>query len=65
MRLIDADDFFRNYPELAIEPYINAPTVKTYTEEEVQEIREEVAKQFINNERPKGEVNNDNKSEKI
>ena len=27
MRLIDADDFFRNYPELAIEPYINAPTV--------------------------------------
>ena len=27
MRLIDADDFFRNYPELAIEPYINTPTV--------------------------------------
>ena len=27
MRLIDADEFFRNYPELAIEPYINAPTV--------------------------------------
>ena len=28
MRLIDADEFFRNYPELAIEPYINAPTVE-------------------------------------
>ena len=27
MRLIDADEFFENYPELAIEPYINAPTV--------------------------------------
>lgn len=27
-RLIDADDFFRTFPELAIEPYINAPTVK-------------------------------------
>lgn len=26
-RLIDADEFFENYPELAIEPYINAPTV--------------------------------------
>lgn len=29
MRLIDADAFFENYPELAIEPYINAPTVET------------------------------------
>lgn len=28
-RLIDADDFFRTFPELAIEPYINAPTVDT------------------------------------
>lgn len=28
MRLIDADEFFENYPELAIEPYINAPTVE-------------------------------------
>ncbi len=28
MRAIDADEFFRNYPELAIEPYINAPTVE-------------------------------------
>lgn len=27
-RLIDADDFFRTFPELAIEPYINAPTVE-------------------------------------
>ena len=27
IRLIDADEFFENYPELAIEPYINAPTV--------------------------------------
>ena len=26
-RLIDADDFFRTFPELAIEPYINAPTI--------------------------------------
>lgn len=26
-RLIDADDFFRTFPELAIDPYINAPTV--------------------------------------
>lgn len=29
-RLIDADEFFENYPELAIEPYINAPTVNPY-----------------------------------
>lgn len=28
MRLIDADEFFKNFPELAIEPYINAPTVE-------------------------------------
>jgi hypothetical protein len=28
MRLIDADEFFENYPELAIEPYINVPTVE-------------------------------------
>ena len=27
MRLIDADAFFRDFPELDIEPYINAPTV--------------------------------------
>lgn len=27
-RLIDADDFFRVFPELAIEPYINATTVE-------------------------------------
>lgn len=27
MRLIDADEFFKNFPELAIEPYIDAPTV--------------------------------------
>jgi hypothetical protein len=26
-RLIDADDFFCEYPELAQEPYIHAPTV--------------------------------------
>ena len=29
MRLFNADEFFKNYPELAIEPYINAPIVKT------------------------------------
>ena len=28
MRLIDADAFFRDFPELDIEPYINAPTVE-------------------------------------
>lgn len=27
-RLIDADDFFRTFSELAIEPYINAPTIE-------------------------------------
>lgn len=27
-RLINADDFFRTFPELAIEPYINAPTIE-------------------------------------
>jgi hypothetical protein len=26
-RLFDADEFFKNYPELDIEPYNNAPTV--------------------------------------
>lgn len=31
-RLIDADDFFRNYPELDIEPYNNAPTVDGFFE---------------------------------
>ena len=52
MRLIDADKL---YPDrmtkdgLAISQsqIANAPTVKAYTEEEVQEIREEVVKQFI------------------
>lgn len=34
MRLIDADEFFKNYPELAIEPYINAPTVEAKTTED-------------------------------
>ena len=33
----------------------NAPTINTYTEEEVQEIRRKVARQFISNKRPKGE----------
>lgn len=28
MRLIDADEFFKNYPELDIEPYNNAPTIE-------------------------------------
>lgn len=36
MRLIDADAFFRNFPELAIEPYINAPTV------DVEQIKSEL-----------------------
>lgn len=27
-RYIDADEFFKNFPELAIEPYIDAPTVE-------------------------------------
>jgi len=28
MRIIDADDFFRTFPELDIEPYNNFPTVE-------------------------------------
>lgn len=39
-RLIDADDFFRTFPELAIEPYINAPTV---SKKELQKIFYETA----------------------
>ena len=41
----------------------NAPTINTYTEEEVQEIRRKVARQFIINKRPQGAwivVNQDN-----
>lgn len=36
-RLIDADDLYREYREIAIEPYINAPTIIEATESEPQE----------------------------
>ena len=38
MRLIDADDFFQRFPELAIEPYINAPTVECPQGEWVEKV---------------------------
>lgn len=49
-------------PKLAVDDVLKlidtAPTVEAYTEEEVQEIREEVAKEFIaNSKRPKGDWN--------
>ena len=62
MRPIDADEFFRNYPELAIEPYINAPTVEAFTEEDIkQTIKEnfDIGYEMAKNkyERPQGEWN--------
>ena len=64
MRLIDADAFFNEFPELAIEPYINAPTVEL-TETEIQEVLDKrcmtaVANEYLvalhgKPERPQGE----------
>lgn len=39
-RLIDADDFFCEYPELAKEPYIYAPTVIEADKDESEEVWE-------------------------
>lgn len=57
MRLIDADEFFKYYPELAIEPYINAPTVTDRTEE-VLSLQNTIAKLvegIAENAKPQGE----------
>lgn len=40
MRLIDADTFFGSFPELAIEPYINAPTVDITEEQAIDKLHE-------------------------
>lgn len=48
MRLIDADEFFRNYPELAIEPYINAPTIEQkYYERIIAQINPNISDEDI------------------
>ena len=65
MRLIDADAFFESFPELAIEPYINAPTVEPtfkpiaevkFDKEQLQEIVDKARAEVLASvERPQGE----------
>lgn len=45
MRLIDADAFFKNYPELAIEPYINTPTVEPKLKDDIIEAFNQITDQ--------------------
>ena len=52
-RLIDADAFFKTFPELAIEPYINAPTVDTDLSKYSDKLWK-AAYERGKNERPKG-----------
>jgi len=52
MRLIDADEFFKTFPELAIEPYVNAQTVDHPFYQEAYQTRYEEGK----NDRPQDDL---------